>query len=97
MMISVLQEHMNADKARSDKFHGNGVAFARYKNSAAYCAVGIELKVSDSASIQLKRAWIAADAGEIIDSEGVISRLEGGLIQAASWTLYEKVTFDENI
>ena len=87
---------MKIDQARSDDFYGNGIAFARYKNIAAYCAVGIELEVNESASIRLNRAWIAADAGEIVDSDGVILQLEGGLIQAASWTLYEKVTFNEN-
>ena len=95
-VISVVHEKMNTDQARSDDFYGNGIAFARYKNIAAYCAVGIELEVQESASIRLNRAWIAADAGEIVDSDGVIFQLEGGLIQAASWTLYEKVTFDEH-
>ena len=95
-VISVVQEKMNTDQARSDDFYGNGIAFARYKNIAAYCAVGIELEVKESASIRLNRAWIAADVGEIVDSDGIILQLEGGLVQAASWTLYEKVTFDEN-
>ena len=40
-VISVVQEKMNTDQVRSDDFYGNGIAFARYKNIAAYCAVGI--------------------------------------------------------
>ena len=41
-------------------------------------------------------AWavIAADAGHVVDPEGLIAQLEGGLIQSASWTLYEQVTYD---
>ena len=30
-----------------------GIAFARYKNSAAYCAVGVEINVTDDVEIKL--------------------------------------------
>ncbi len=73
---------------------GSGLAFARYKNIAAYAAVGIELEVTDAAEIRLLRAVIAADAGQVVDPDGLTAQLEGGLIQAASWTLHEEVTFD---
>jgi CO/xanthine dehydrogenase Mo-binding subunit len=44
--------------------------------------------------IRLERAVVAADAGQIINPDGLRNQLEGGLIQAASWTLKEQVTFD---
>ena len=71
-----------------------GIGFSRYKNSAAYCAVGVELKVSDDLEIKLINAWITVDAGEVAYEDGIIAQLEGGFIQAASWTLYEEVLFD---
>jgi CO/xanthine dehydrogenase Mo-binding subunit len=37
---------------------------------------------------------IAADAGQIIDPDGLENQLEGGFVQAASWTLKEQVAFD---
>jgi CO/xanthine dehydrogenase Mo-binding subunit len=37
----------------------------------------------------------AADAGQIVNPDGLSNQLEGGFLQAASWTLYEQVTFDE--
>ncbi len=74
---------------------GMGIGYARYKNSAAYAAVVIELRVDDeTAAIVLERAVIAADAGEIVDPSGLVNQLEGGLIQSASWTLKEQVRFD---
>ena len=73
---------------------GRGLAFAQYKNSAAYAAVGIELAVDDKAHVRLRRGVIAADAGEIVDRQGLQSQLEGGLLQAASLTLYEQVRYD---
>ncbi len=73
---------------------GRGLAFARYKNTKAYVSVGIELIVDDNVSVRLKKAVIASDAGQIIDPNGIIAQLEGGFIQAASWTLYEAVNYD---
>ena len=73
---------------------GRGIGFARYKNAEAYAAVGMELSVGDDARIWLRRAVIAADAGEIIDRQGIHSQLEGGLLQSASLTLHEEVLFD---
>jgi nicotinate dehydrogenase subunit B len=73
---------------------GRGVAFARYKNTKTYAAVGIELEVNDKAEVKLLRGVIAGDAGQVVDPNGLIAQLEGGLIQAASWTLFETVTFD---
>jgi nicotinate dehydrogenase subunit B len=73
---------------------GRGLGFARYKNEGAYAAVAIELAVDETARVQLRRAVIAADAGEIIDRVGLTSQLEGGLLQAASLTLCEQVSYD---
>jgi CO/xanthine dehydrogenase Mo-binding subunit len=74
---------------------GRGLAFGRYKNQKSWCAVAVELTVDDaSAAIRLERAAIAADAGQIVDPEGLVNQLEGGFVQAASWALREEVTFD---
>jgi nicotinate dehydrogenase subunit B len=79
--------------ARSGR--GRGLAFARYKNQKSWCAVAVELTVDDaSAAIRLERAAIAADAGQIVDPDGIVNQLEGGFVQAASWTLREEVKFD---
>jgi nicotinate dehydrogenase subunit B len=85
---------MNADGAGASKGLGAGMAFAQYKNAATYCAVGMEVEINDAAEVILHRAWIVADAGEVVDPEGLTAQLEGGLIQAASWTLHEQVSYD---
>ena len=73
---------------------GRGFGFAQYKNDAAYAAVAVELSVDDAARVHLRRVAIAADSGEIVDRQGIVSQLEGGMLQAASLTLYEKVGYD---
>ena len=93
-VIKALDRAMQNDDAGTAEDVGAGIGFSRYKNSAAYCAVGIEVEVDEKAQALLRRAWITADAGEVVDPAGLTAQLEGGLIQAASWTLYEKVTWD---
>lgn len=73
---------------------GRGIAFAQYKNCKTYAAVGIELEVTENAEIKLLRAVSAADSGHVVDPNGLVMQLEGGVLQAASWTLYEEVTYD---
>lgn len=75
---------------------GRGLAFARYKNTQCYAAVGVVLVVNEETfDIRLQHAVIAADAGQIIDRDGIANQLEGGFIQAASWTLKEAVPISE--
>ncbi len=74
---------------------GLGLSFARYKNVKCYAAVAVWVDVQKATGrIQLRRVVISADAGQIIDPDGLTNQLEGGFIQAASWTLKEKVRFD---
>ena len=75
---------------------GRGIAVARYKNVKSYCAVAVEVEVGEDAEIHLRRAVVAVDAGEIIDPDGLAVQLEGGFVQAASWTLLEAVTWDRD-
>ena len=93
-VIKELDKQMKRNNAGMAESVGSGIAFAQYKNSAAYCAVGIELEVDETANVLLHRAWIVADAGEVVDPNGLIAQLEGGLIQAASWSLLERVSYD---
>lgn len=75
---------------------GRGIAFAQYKNVKCYAAVIMTVAVDAYGKIVLQHAVIAADAGQVVDPDGLENQLEGGLIQAASWTLKEAVTYDKN-
>jgi CO/xanthine dehydrogenase Mo-binding subunit len=71
---------------------GRGVAFARYKNMAAYAAVVAEVTVDEG--VRVDRVWCAADAGLVINPDGAINQLEGGIVHGASWALKEGVRLD---
>jgi len=87
---------LDAVLAASDGLAGNrGLGLARYKNQQCCAAVVAEVAVDDfSAEIRVCKLWIAADAGRVIDPDGLCNQLEGGAIQALSWCLKEAVTFD---
>jgi len=76
---------------------GRGIAFSKYKNLACYCAVVADVEVDRaSGKMRVTRAWAAADAGLIINPDGFIQQIEGGIIQSASWTLHEEVKFNRD-
>ena len=94
---AVLETAASAANWRSspkDDGSGQGLAFARYKNTKCFAAVVIDLSVDDYGVIKLDKAVIVADSGQIVDPEGLRNQLEGGLIQSASWTLKEQVDYD---
>ncbi|WP_428542315.1 molybdopterin cofactor-binding domain-containing protein [Rhodopila sp.] len=74
---------------------GRGFAFARYKNLGAYCAIALGLRVEhETGRIRLGRVVAAVDSGQPINPDGIRNQIEGAIVQAASWTLYEQVHFD---
>ncbi|PWV56370.1 molybdopterin cofactor-binding domain-containing protein [Chitinophaga sp. S165] len=73
-----------------------GIAFARYKNSAAYAAVAAQVQVNNG-EVTVQKMWAVIDAGEIINPDGIKNQTEGGMVQAASWTLREQVKYDTQI
>jgi CO/xanthine dehydrogenase Mo-binding subunit len=76
---------------------GCGFAYARYKNQSTYVAMAVEASVDRSTGrIELLRAVAAVDCGQVVNPDGIRNQIEGGFIQAASWTLFEAVGFDRN-
>jgi CO/xanthine dehydrogenase Mo-binding subunit len=81
-----------ASGAAADGARGRGIGFARYKNLGCYVAVVAEVDVESEP--RMTRAWAAVEVGLVVNPDGVINQIEGGIVQAASMTLKEAVTFD---
>ena len=93
-VMQKLQTMIKSEKAGASE--GIGLAFARYKNVASYCAVAAKVAVDKSSGdVKVQKMWAVLDAGEVINLDGIINQTEGCLIQAASWTLKEEVQFDK--
>jgi nicotinate dehydrogenase subunit B len=85
------------DGEAGDGRRGRGIGFAKYKSLSVYVAVIAEVEVDPASGvIKVPRAFAVADAGQIINPDGLANQIEGGIIQSTSWTLREQVRFDRN-
>jgi nicotinate dehydrogenase subunit B len=74
---------------------GVGFAFGKYKNLMAYVAMAIDITVvPETGQVILDHADVAVDAGQIVSPDGIRNQIEGGIVQSASWTLYEELKYD---
>jgi len=81
-----------AGRATEAEGIGHGLAWARYKNTGAWCAVIARVQVGQD--VRVLNLDLAVDVGMVVDLDGVINQIEGGAIQSVSWTLKEQVHFD---
>jgi CO/xanthine dehydrogenase Mo-binding subunit len=83
--------HVPGEKANG---HGRGIALAYH---GSYIAVIADVDVDRaSGEVHLKKVYAAVDVGLVVNPDGLKNQIEGGIIQAASRSLKEEVTFDPN-
>jgi nicotinate dehydrogenase subunit B len=81
---------------KGDGTRGRGFGFAKYKTTATYNAVIVEVEINRANGvIRVPRAWTSVDSGQIINPDGLTNQIEGGIVQSTSWTLHEEVRFDK--
>jgi CO/xanthine dehydrogenase Mo-binding subunit len=68
-----------------------GIAYARYKNTGAWCCVVAKVELTEK--VNIRKLWIVADVGLAINPDGVLNQLEGGAIQATSIAIKENAQF----
>lgn len=95
-VVTAAAEKFGWDKWRKRDGRGRGIAFAKYKNIAGYCAVALEVEVTRrNGRVRILRAATAADSGHAVNPDGIANQIEGGLIQGLSWAMKEEVRFDD--
>ncbi len=72
--------------------HGYGLGYSRYKNKAGYCALIAHIEVSER--VKVHKVWACVDAGAIVHRDGLLNQIEGGILQAISWSLHESVRWN---
>ena len=88
--LRTMSEHLRSVAAEDGE--GWGIGFAKYKNTAAYCAIFVRVQIQER--VRVTHAFAVLDGGEIINPDGAINQTEGGMLQALSWTLHEAIKFD---
>ncbi|WP_241649045.1 molybdopterin cofactor-binding domain-containing protein [Paenirhodobacter populi] len=81
--------------------YGQGFAYATYvhgtfpgtaaASSAWVCDVAVD---TETGEVTLSRVFVGQDQGLVINPDGVLAQIRGNVIQTASRTLREEVTFD---
>lgn len=74
---------------------GRGFAYVRYQNNVTYVAMVCDVAVDRrTGRIKVERVFCSHDCGQVINPDGVINQVEGGIVQTISRTLIEEVRFD---
>ncbi|CCA90733.1 molybdopterin cofactor-binding domain-containing protein [Novosphingobium sp. PP1Y] len=95
VMIEATRRFGWRHRPKGDGRRGCGMAFARYKNIGAYCAVVMEIEVErETGKIRIHRVNAAVDAGQPASPDGIRNQVEGGIIQSLSWAMCEAVSYD---
>jgi len=84
----------NAGASAGDIMRGRGVSYVRYNNATTYVAAVAEVEVSrKTGAVRVTRVCVSHDCGQIINPDGLINQIEGGVIQTVSRTLMEQVNW----
>jgi isoquinoline 1-oxidoreductase beta subunit len=78
--------------ARWDQREGRHLGLAAHRSFVAYTAVVISVVPDPVRVFRIDEAWIAMDAGTVVNRERVHAQLEGGLIMGLSNALYGGIT-----
>jgi CO/xanthine dehydrogenase Mo-binding subunit len=86
-VLDTVRERSGWDRRPRVTGRGFGVACATYNDTAV--AQVVEVSIAASGAVRLERVWCAIDAGRLVHPDGARNQIEGGIQQAASWTLLE--------
>jgi len=74
---------------------GRGIAMGRYGAGDSRSALVVDVTIErSSGKITLEQACIAFDCGLVLNPNGLLNQVEGGLLQGLSRALHEQVKFD---
>lgn len=87
----------NPDSPGGALARGRGISYVKYNNKITDVALVTEVEVNrKTGKIRVTRAWCAHDCGQVINPDGAINQIEGGIVQTISRTLLEEVKFDRS-
>jgi CO/xanthine dehydrogenase Mo-binding subunit len=92
-VVTAVREKSRWDERPRASGRGFGVACAIYHGT--YIAEVAEITEDAAGQIHVERVWCAVDAGRLVHPDGARNQIEGGIQQAASWTLFEELQVHE--
>jgi CO/xanthine dehydrogenase Mo-binding subunit len=84
-----------ASKTAGHLARGRGVSFVKYDNDRTFVALVAEVEVNrTTGGIRVTDVWCSHDCGQIVNPDGTVNQIEGGIVQTISRTLLEELQFD---
>lgn len=73
----------------------DSTGYGDYSSGYSFGAQGVEVEVDTRTGVcKVLRVTAAHDVGKVINANGVIGQINGGVAQGIGWTLYENQLFD---
>ena len=91
-VLETVRERSGWERSVRGSGRGLGIACAVYNGT--YVAEVAEVVVATNGLVRLERVWCAVDSGRLVHPDGARNQIEGGIQQAASWTLLEDLPID---
>ncbi|MEO2080033.1 MAG: molybdopterin cofactor-binding domain-containing protein [Leeuwenhoekiella sp.] len=63
----------------------------------SYVAQVIDLVMDDRGNPQVKKVWCAVDCGIVINKEGALNQIEGGIVDGLGHAMYSQLTFKDGM
>lgn len=87
----------NPAAGKGDIARGRGIAYVKYNNKITYVGLVAEVEVNRrTGKIRVTDVWCSHDCGQVINPDGTVNQIEGGIVQTVSRTLLEEVKFDRS-
>jgi len=80
-----------ADWGRTMK-KGSGLGIAAHRSFLSYVATVVEVDVGEDGSLSIPAAWVAVDAGTVVNPGHAAAQMEGGTIFGLSNALYGEIS-----
>jgi nicotinate dehydrogenase subunit B len=98
--VAEMSDWRSAPATNSDRnatvLNGRGIAMGRYgREGGSISALVVDVVIERaSGQVKVERVFIAFDCGHVINPDGLVNQIEGGLLQGLSRGLHEELRFD---
>lgn len=94
-VLKLIREKSNWDKKIDGVYRGVSAYYCH--NSYVAQIVDVVKDDSSSAGYKIQKVWCAVDCGIVVNREGAINQVEGGIIDGIGHCMYSEMTFKDGI
>lgn len=92
-VLKLIREKSNWDKPAQGVHRG----VSAYYCHNSYVAQVVDVVKAEGESPKVQKVWCAVDCGIVINKEGALNQIEGGIIDGIGHAMYSQMTFKEGV